>query len=68
MVLIITGHDFLCGRELSGRDSRVSSMCRMQGGERMSYEPPLNDPDFYEDEAEELSPEFDTLEEMEGEN
>lgn len=33
----------------------------------MSYEPPLNDPDFYEEE-EELSPEFDTLEEMEGEN
>jgi len=34
----------------------------------MGYEPPLNDPDFYEDEAEELSPEFDTLEELEGEN
>jgi hypothetical protein len=34
----------------------------------MGYEPELNDPDFYEDEAEELSPEFDTLEEMEGEN
>ena len=31
----------------------------------MSYEPPLNDPDFYEEEEEELSPEFDTLEEME---
>jgi hypothetical protein len=34
----------------------------------MSYEPPLNDPDFYEDNAEEVAPEFDTLEEMEGEN
>ena len=34
----------------------------------MGYEPPLNDADFYEDEAEEFSPEFDTLEEMEGEN
>jgi hypothetical protein len=34
----------------------------------MSYEPPLNDPVFEEDETEELSPEFDTLEEMEGEN
>ena len=34
----------------------------------MGYEPPLNDPDFYEDEAEELSPEFDTLEELEGES
>ena len=34
----------------------------------MGYEPPLNDPDFYEDEAEELGPEFDTLEELEGEN
>jgi hypothetical protein len=33
----------------------------------MGYEPPLNDPVF-EDEGEELSPEFDTLEEMEGEN
>ena len=30
----------------------------------MNYEPPLNDPVF-EDEEEELSPEFDTLEEME---
>jgi hypothetical protein len=30
----------------------------------MSYEPPLNDPVF-EGEEEELSPEFDTLEEME---
>lgn len=30
----------------------------------MSYEPPLNDPVF-EEEEEELSPEFDTLEEME---
>jgi hypothetical protein len=30
----------------------------------MSYEPPLNDPVF-EDEEQELSPEFDTLEEME---
>jgi hypothetical protein len=36
----------------------------------MGYEPELNDPVFYEKEgeAEELSPEFDTLEEMEGEN
>jgi hypothetical protein len=36
----------------------------------MGYEPELNDPVFYEaeGEAEELSPEFDTLEEMEGEN
>ena len=35
----------------------------------MSYEPPLNDPDFYEEEGdEEMSPEFDTLEEMEGES
>lgn len=36
----------------------------------MSYEPELNDPDFYEDEGEveEVAPEFDTLEEMEGEN
>jgi hypothetical protein len=33
----------------------------------MSYEPPLNDPVF-EAEEEELSPEFDTLEEMQGEN
>jgi len=30
----------------------------------MSYEPPLND-SVFEDEEEELSPEFDTLEEME---
>ena len=30
----------------------------------MGYEPPLNDPVF-EEEEEELSPEFDTLEEME---
>jgi len=34
-------------------------------GRVMGYEPPLNDPVFEEDEAEELSPEFDTLEEME---
>jgi hypothetical protein len=36
----------------------------------MGYEPELNDPVFYEkeEEAEELSPEFDTLDEMEGEN
>ena len=33
----------------------------------MSYEPPLNDPVFYEDDSEELSPEFDTLQEQEGE-
>lgn len=33
----------------------------------MSYEPPLNDP-LFEDEIEELDPEYDTLEEMEGEN
>jgi hypothetical protein len=32
----------------------------------MSYEPPLNDPTFYEEEGEELPEEFDTLEEMEG--
>jgi hypothetical protein len=31
----------------------------------MSYEPPLNDPVFEGDDDEELSPEFDTLEEME---
>lgn len=30
----------------------------------MGYEPPLNDP-IFEEEEEELSPEFDTLEEME---
>ena len=35
----------------------------------MSYEPPLNDPVFEgEGDDEEMSPEFDTLEEMEGEN
>jgi hypothetical protein len=34
----------------------------------MSYEPPLNDPTFYEEEGEELAEEFDTLEEMEGES
>ena len=34
----------------------------------MSYEPPLNDPDFYEEEGEDISPEFDTLEEQEGES
>ncbi len=36
----------------------------------MSYEPPLNDPVFYEEEGEveEMSPEFDTLQELEGEN
>ena len=35
----------------------------------MGYEPPLNDPVFEgEGEGEEMSPEFDTLEEMEGEN
>lgn len=34
----------------------------------MSYEPPLNDPVFEEDEEEELDPEFDTLEEAEGES
>ena len=37
--------------------------CKREGLE-MSYEPPLNDPVF-EDEEEELSPEFDTVEEME---
>jgi len=37
-----------------------------EGGKAMSYEPPLNDPVF-EGEEEELSPEFDTLEEKEGE-
>jgi hypothetical protein len=31
----------------------------------MSYEPPLNDPVFEGEGDEELSPEFDTLEEME---
>ena len=36
----------------------------------MGYEPPLNDPVFYENEGEveEMSQGFDTLEEMEGEN
>jgi hypothetical protein len=34
----------------------------------MGYEPELNDPDFYEEEVEEMSPEFDTLEELEGDN
>ena len=34
----------------------------------MSYEPDWNDPDFYEDDAEEVAPEFDTLEEKEGDN
>jgi hypothetical protein len=34
----------------------------------MGYEPPLNDPDFYDDDAEEVAPEFDTLEEQEGES
>jgi hypothetical protein len=34
----------------------------------MGYEPELNDPAFYEEEGEEMSPEYDTLEEMEGEN
>ena len=34
----------------------------------MGYEPELNDPDFYEEECEEMSPEFDTLEELEGDN
>ena len=34
----------------------------------MGYEPELNDPVFYEEEGEEMSPEFDTLEELEGEN
>ena len=39
-------------------------------GRVMGYEPELNDPTFYENEGEieEMSPEFDTLEEMEGEN
>ena len=31
----------------------------------MGYEPEMNDPDFYEDDAEEVAPEYDTLEEME---
>jgi hypothetical protein len=36
----------------------------------MGYEPELNDPVFYEVEGddEEMSPEFDTLEELEGDN
>ena len=36
----------------------------------MGYEPELNDPVFYEVEGddEEMSPEYDTLEELEGEN
>ena len=34
----------------------------------MGYEPEMNDPDFYEEEGEEMSPEYDTLEELEGEN
>jgi len=39
-------------------------------GNTMSYEPELNDPVFYENEGEgeEMSPEFDTLEELEGDN
>jgi hypothetical protein len=37
---------------------------RERARKRMGYEPPLNDPVF-EGEEEELSPEFDTLEEME---
>jgi hypothetical protein len=38
-------------------------------GRVMGYEPPLNDPVFEgEGDDEELSPEFDTLEELEGEN
>ena len=32
----------------------------------MSYEPPLNDPDFYDDGQEKLDEQFDTLEEKEG--
>jgi hypothetical protein len=31
----------------------------------MGYEPDWNEPEFYEEEKEELAPEFDTLEEME---
>jgi len=34
----------------------------------MSFEPDWNEPEFYEEEQEELSPEFDTLEEKEGAN
>ena len=31
----------------------------------MGYEPDWNEPEFYEEEKEELAPEFDTLQEME---
>ena len=34
----------------------------------MGYEPELNDPEFYEEEGEDFSQEFDTLEELEGDN
>jgi hypothetical protein len=34
----------------------------------MGYEPDLNDPVFYEDDEEEITEEFDTLEEKEGES
>ena len=34
----------------------------------MPYEPELNDPGFYEEEGEDLSPDYDTLEEQEGES
>jgi len=34
----------------------------------MGYEPDWNEPEFYEEEQEELAPEFDTLEEQEGES
>ena len=34
----------------------------------MGYEPELNDPVLYEDDEEELTEEFDTLEEAEGES
>ena len=34
----------------------------------MSYEPDWNEPEFYKEEQEELPPEFDTLEEKEGES
>jgi len=40
----------------------------MQGGGVMGYEPEINDPVFYEDDEEELTEEFDTLEEKEGES
>ena len=33
----------------------------------MSYEPDWNEPEFYEEESEEVGEEFDTLEEKEGE-